>query len=222
MFEACSESDSLFRTWSKHEAKMARSRTECKNDTVVDSMNFGHILSSSCHPWTLVAALKGLETLEDYGVILIPEGLIECSTWSCSMYETCNTMPVTMCQSLCNYIHHWFHVFFCCYAEICWGSSPNAMLWFQKSMTSFAARNPTNTGGTVNPCQGKNALHRCQEGARDERIPVIFESVFKHLAYSSNIACLYNQSCIEYQLARLQNDFYLPSLLNQLFCLAVA
>ena len=86
---------------------MARSRIECKNDTAVDSMNFGHILSSSCHPWTLVAALKGLETLEDYGVILIPEGLIECSTWSCSMYETCNTMPVTMRQSLCNYIHHW-------------------------------------------------------------------------------------------------------------------
>ena len=112
MFEACSESDSLFRRWSKHEAKMARSRIECKNDTAVDSMNFGHILSSSCHPWTLVAALKGLETLEDYGVILIPEGLIECSTWSCSMYETCNTMPVTMRQSLCNYIHHWFHVWF--------------------------------------------------------------------------------------------------------------
>ena len=90
---------------------------------------------------------------------------------------------------------------------------------FRNQQQVCAARNPTNTGGTVNPCQGKNTLHRCQEGARDERIPVI---VFKYLTYSSNIACLYNQSCIEYQLARLQNDFYLPSLLNQLFCLAVA
>ena len=93
---------------------------------------------------------------------------------------------------------------------------------FRNQQKVCAARNPTNTGGTVHPCQGQNTLHRCQEGARDERIPVIFESVFKYLTYSSNIACLYNQSCIEYQLARLQNDFYLPSLLNQLFCLAVA
>ena len=60
-------------------------------------------MSSSCRPWTLVTALDGLQTLEDYGVILIPEGLIECSAWSCSSMddETCNTMPVTMRQSLC-------------------------------------------------------------------------------------------------------------------------
>ena len=114
MFEAishCSEPDRLFRTWSKHEAKMARSWIECRGSQDPKEWTcwfneFSMNMSSSCHPWTLVTALDGLQTLEDYGVILIPEGLIECSAWSCSSMddETCNTMPVTMRQSLCNYI----------------------------------------------------------------------------------------------------------------------
>ena len=178
MFEACSESDSLFRTWSKHEATMARSRIECKTTQLLIQWT----LVTFCHHSVII--LSSLDfgrsfegTWDTGGLWCDPHSRRSHWVLNLELFHVWNMqhhashyVPVTMQlhTSLISCV-------FCCYAEICWGSSPNAMLWFQKSMTSFAARNPTNTGGTVNPCQGKNALHRCQEGARDERIPVIFE-----------------------------------------------
>ena len=51
----------------------------------------------------------------------------------------------TPCQSLCasHYATTYITDFMCgfCYCtEICWGSSPNAMLWFQKSTTSLRSQ----------------------------------------------------------------------------------
>ena len=123
MFEACSESDSLFRTWSKHEATMARSRIECKTTQLLIQwtlVTFCHhsviSLSSSCHPWTLVAALKGLETLEDYGVIWCdPHSRRSHWVLNLELFHVWNMQhhtSHTMRQSLYNYIHHWFHVCF--------------------------------------------------------------------------------------------------------------